>query len=259
MARTDTLGNFVTDVAEAIRTKEGTTEKIPVSEFDTRITNLPSGGGTPEIGYTINKWDDTGVPKDIAIVGMTVVPKNYYTSIPRTIEKVIIPEGVVTINDSGLSGMSYLTDVVLPNSLTRINSYALSNNSKLNIKNLNKVEILNLASLQNNTSLVQLSMPYIKTIVTSGISSYAPFRYCSSLKALWIGSSIVSLENYSLSDTSSLIKVFIDLPRATVEKFNGYSNGFKTGGTSDIIICNDDAGWMSQAEFDSIDWANYSG
>ena len=40
MARTDTLGNFLTDVAEAIRTKEGTTETITASEFDTRISNL---------------------------------------------------------------------------------------------------------------------------------------------------------------------------------------------------------------------------
>jgi hypothetical protein len=40
MARTDTLGNFLTDVAESIRTKEGTTEAIPASEFDSRISNL---------------------------------------------------------------------------------------------------------------------------------------------------------------------------------------------------------------------------
>lgn len=48
MARTDTLGNFLTDVAEAIRTKEGTTETIPASEFDTRISNLSGGGTTGE-------------------------------------------------------------------------------------------------------------------------------------------------------------------------------------------------------------------
>jgi hypothetical protein len=47
MARTDTLGNFLTDVAKAIRTKEGTTETIPASEFDTRISNLSGGGSTP--------------------------------------------------------------------------------------------------------------------------------------------------------------------------------------------------------------------
>lgn len=48
MARTDTLGNFLTDVAEAIRTKEGTTETIPASEFDTRIANLSGGGNVEE-------------------------------------------------------------------------------------------------------------------------------------------------------------------------------------------------------------------
>lgn len=44
MARTDTLGNFLTDVANAIRTKKGTSEAIQASDFDTEIENLPSGG-----------------------------------------------------------------------------------------------------------------------------------------------------------------------------------------------------------------------
>lgn len=45
MARTDTLGNFLTDVADAIRAKKGTSETIQASDFDTEIENLPSGGG----------------------------------------------------------------------------------------------------------------------------------------------------------------------------------------------------------------------
>ena len=47
MARTDTLPHFLTDVADAIRTKGGTSEQIQASSFDTAIANLPSGGGTP--------------------------------------------------------------------------------------------------------------------------------------------------------------------------------------------------------------------
>jgi len=43
MARIDTLANFLTDVAAAIKEKEGTTENIPASEFDTRIANLSGG------------------------------------------------------------------------------------------------------------------------------------------------------------------------------------------------------------------------
>ena len=44
MARTDTLGNFLTDVADAIRTKAGTSSAIQASAFDTAISNIPSGG-----------------------------------------------------------------------------------------------------------------------------------------------------------------------------------------------------------------------
>lgn len=43
MARTNTLANFLTDVANAIRTKKGTQETISASTFDTEILNLPSG------------------------------------------------------------------------------------------------------------------------------------------------------------------------------------------------------------------------
>lgn len=54
MARTDTLGNFLTDVAEAIRTKEGTTETITASEFDTRISNL--SGGSEDLSEELNTY-----------------------------------------------------------------------------------------------------------------------------------------------------------------------------------------------------------
>ena len=52
MARTDTLPHFLTDVADAIRTKGGTSGTIQASSFDTAIANLPSGGGgTLTMGY----------------------------------------------------------------------------------------------------------------------------------------------------------------------------------------------------------------
>lgn len=45
MARTDTLPHFLTDVADAIREKKGSSDTIQASDFDTEIANLPSGGG----------------------------------------------------------------------------------------------------------------------------------------------------------------------------------------------------------------------
>ena len=43
MARTNTLGNFLTDVADAIREKKGTTGTILASNFDTEIASIESG------------------------------------------------------------------------------------------------------------------------------------------------------------------------------------------------------------------------
>ena len=40
MARTDNLKVFLTDVADAIRTKKGTTELIPANTFDTEIESI---------------------------------------------------------------------------------------------------------------------------------------------------------------------------------------------------------------------------
>ena len=46
MARTNNLTDFLTDVADAIKNKKGDDTPILASEFDTEITNLPSGGSS---------------------------------------------------------------------------------------------------------------------------------------------------------------------------------------------------------------------
>lgn len=60
MARTDTLPHFLTDVADAIRTKAGTSETIQASAFDTAIANIPSGGGDYNVAVDTSKTYTTG-------------------------------------------------------------------------------------------------------------------------------------------------------------------------------------------------------
>ena len=58
MARTNTLGNFLTDVADAIREKKGTTDTILASNFDTEIASIESGVDINEyLSDTITKGD----------------------------------------------------------------------------------------------------------------------------------------------------------------------------------------------------------
>ena len=46
MAKTDNLSDFLTDVANSIRTKTGTTDPINAQDFSDKILGLSSGGNT---------------------------------------------------------------------------------------------------------------------------------------------------------------------------------------------------------------------
>lgn len=59
MARTDSLSNFLTDVANAIKTKKETTDNILAQNFDTEIASIVSGG--------INTSDATAIASDISV------------------------------------------------------------------------------------------------------------------------------------------------------------------------------------------------
>ena len=63
MARTDSLNNFLTDVADAIRTKTGGTDKIQASQFDTEIDNI-SGGDELIAEYEITNSTTTNLVFD---------------------------------------------------------------------------------------------------------------------------------------------------------------------------------------------------
>lgn len=53
MARTDNLTNFLTDVADSIREKKGTTESIKASDFDTEIESISGGGELIKINTVV--------------------------------------------------------------------------------------------------------------------------------------------------------------------------------------------------------------
>lgn len=60
MARVDTLTNFLTDVASAIKQKKGDSTNILASDFDTEIINLPSGSSEVIKENDVNFWDYDG-------------------------------------------------------------------------------------------------------------------------------------------------------------------------------------------------------
>lgn len=84
MARTDNLNNYLTDVATAIKNKKGDSTPINASNFDTEITNLPSGVSYPfdVISLLISKPNATQNDiSDIATYTSTMTYSNLYLDI----------------------------------------------------------------------------------------------------------------------------------------------------------------------------------
>lgn len=60
MARTDSLTNFLTDVANSIRKKSETTEQIKPENFDRRIASLPGKYKPTRISFENTNFEDSG-------------------------------------------------------------------------------------------------------------------------------------------------------------------------------------------------------
>lgn len=115
MARTDTLGHFLTDVADAIREKTGSSEEIVASDFDTEIENIPSGGGADLSEYFLTEIDtNTTLPITESLLKKMadVVVDNNVTSIAWAFQEVNFhnypaPKVVCNNNVTDIQGLFY--------------------------------------------------------------------------------------------------------------------------------------------------------
>ena len=242
----------------------------------------------PTKGFTIEQWDTDGNPLEMTIIGMKEIPAYYLHNSQNTtfkkIKKINLPVNVTKINNYAFYQCSNLTSINLPDTITTIGGYAFQNCSSLDLEKLPESLTMissytfdgtNLSSLKtlpdktiqvsnysmSYSKLKQLSMLNVKTI--QGGSQYAaPFYDCNNLKALWIGSAIytsstLGLSAHSFSGTSALKKIFIDVPRSVIESNTNYSKAFSNGlHSTNIIICNDDVGFITKEEFDATDWSS---
>lgn len=204
------------------------------------ITNIASSGGgdTPEKGLIINKYDENGIITEVTIKGLSEIPTAYLGSassgyITAIQPSKIIFDGIVTkINDRAFNRLQSLKEIV-------------SINSENPFENVTEIG----GSAFAYCSGMQMQSICLPNLVTLGVSHV--FRTVASLKYMWIGDKITSISTNTLYGTS-LNKLYIDLPRAVVETFEGYANNAGT------IVCNDDEGFMTKEQFDAIDWATYA-
>lgn len=128
MADTSNLSNFLEDVADAIRTKKETTEKIPAANFDTEILNLNTGSDTSDATATI---DDILVDKTAYIANGKVTGNIEVSNLTRS-KSVFggMSAGTYSLNCSLIPDTNYMVVFDYTNWKICIRDYSVSYGSK---------------------------------------------------------------------------------------------------------------------------------
>ena len=121
MARIDTLINFLTDVAAAIRAKKGDSTLIPAADFDTEIANLPSGDDTMLISLIDRTATSFEIPEGTTSIGY------YAFAYCLSLASIIIPDGVTLIGEGAFGNCTSLTSITIPDSVASIGEFAFYN------------------------------------------------------------------------------------------------------------------------------------
>lgn len=176
MARIDTLTNFLTDVATAIKAKKGDDTAIPAANFDTEITNLPSGGGdnTTLISLIDRTATSFEIPEGTTSIGF------YAFAYCLSLASIIIPDGVTLIDEGAFAFCTSLTSITIPDSVTSIGDSAFSDCTGL-------------------TSVI------IGNSVTS-IVGYV-FYGCTGLTSITIPDSVTSIDDGAFEDCTNLTEI----------------------------------------------------
>ena len=239
------------------------------------LTSLPSGITIigPGAFSNCSRLSLTSLPNNL-----TTIDNNAFYNCSRIV-LTSLPSGVTTIGQYAFSGCTSLTLTSLPSGLTSIGQYTFQGCTNLALTSLpSGITMINTAAFINCTKLALTSLPdSLTTLVGSAFSGCTSlkkismnnvqslygtssvngvFRNCSGLKQVWVGSAItnIGLGRYAFSGCSNLEKMYINLPRATVETFGSYQYAFMNDTTkTGIIVCNDDANFITKEEFDAID------
>ena len=198
MARTDTLINFLTDVAAAIKDKKGDSTPIPAANFDTEIANLPSGGGG-------------GGGDNTTLISL----------IDRTATSFEIPEGTTSIGNYAFRGCTGLTSVTIPDGVTSIGSWVFGGCAGLtSITIPDCVTSIGDSAFYNCTGLTSITIPDSVTSIGSNA-----FNKCTKLTEIDFSThnAVPTLANTNAFDNTSASLV-IKVPSALVDEWKAATN-----------------------------------
>ena len=116
----------LTNIANAIREKNGETTTYKPGDMAGAIQNISSGGSTITKGIIVNEYDEDGYPIDVSLTGFTTIPAGYLQcsnsysgGYLAKINKINLPDGITHIDDSAFQE-SRVNIINIPSNVTRI-------------------------------------------------------------------------------------------------------------------------------------------
>lgn len=251
----------------------------------------------PEKGVIFSDYDSNGYPTKVTITGYDREIPGYILqnsssqvfSALQNIQEIVVLGEPTSIGHGAFYYNRNLKNIILPDTIQSLGANVFYNNQNLELdhlpaslsgtlnqnsifQNCYKLKIKTIPDgvtymggsnlFANCTGLTQISVRNVAHFSSNDYTTVACFQKCTGLKAAWIGPAITSngFGRYTFIGCTGMRKLFIDKPRATVESFKNYPHAFSNSTFStDIIVCNDDEGFMTKEEFDAIDWSTYEG
>lgn len=208
MAKNNNLTDFLTDVADAIRTKKGTSGLIDPQDFSSEIASIPSGG-TSKLPEVIDKSVTQITASDL---GQIRTIGNYTFQSCTALTSVVIPNTVTSIGDSAFYNCYYLTNLTIPNTIKEIGVEAFGRTAISNITLPNTLTHLRNGAFRDCRYLLSLTIP-------SSVGNI-PTTICSGCQALttviFENNSMTKVGNSSFAGCSALINVTLPTSLITI-------------------------------------------
>ena len=205
MSKQDNLTDFLTDVADAIREKKGSSEKINPQNFSEEIKNLPSGGEVNTFGETMVDNTGAGVTqvKSLKISSSITNIANYAYQYLQ-VSKFDLHDGILSIGDYAFRGCSNLVNIMLPPLVTIIPNYFLAQTGVTNFEIHGSVTEIGSAAFYSSK---------VKSItIPSSVKKIGAwcFEACSLLESVRIGSGITFIDRGAFVRCAKLSDIYID-------------------------------------------------
>ncbi len=177
-----------------------------------------SGTGEMDSCYSGAPWADTKdtISKVVILEGVTSI-EDYAFAWCYSLENVTIPEGVTSIGDCAFYGCKRLTSLAIPSSVSSIDGSAFSRCSSLagvfvcEDNNFFCNDEFGVLYNKGKTKLVTVPKGMEQYIVPHGVTSIGEcaFQECGKLTSIKLPTSVISIGESAFEDCSSLCGIYI--------------------------------------------------